>query len=729
MRTSSDGDFVVSPVEAENNGGNEKEAATTQAVQVAVNIRPLIAMERVQGCKDCITIVPGEPQVQIGHHSFTFDYVFGSTALPLDSIFDKCVKPLVEGLFHGYNATVLAYGQTGSGKTYTMGTGYTVRGNTEGVISQVMETIFNRVEMLKQEADFQLRVSFIEILKEEVHDLLDLNPSSAEYGYMGGTMGAAFGAGIKGLGNGKPPIQIRETISGGITLSGVTEVNVKSLEEMSACLERGSLCRATGSTNMNSQSSRSHAIFTITLEQRRKWDKLEDCGEEYLCAKLHLVDLAGSERAKRTGADGARFKEGVHINKGLLALGNVISALGDDKKRREGGHVPYRDSKLTRLLQDSLGGNSRTVMIACVSPADSNAEETLNTLKYANRARNIQNKPTVNRDPMAAEMQQMRQQLELMQAELLCVRAGGPSSTEVQVMKQKMVWLEASNMDLRKELVEARGQLESLAQTAVESQVERDKLKLKLEKLRAGNTFEELDEDADVQTEGLLKDYVTRIQELECELLQMQNSRFPSIGSLRPVSSQSSDSFEDSVSGIDFGGVNSDGSIFLTSGDSSCEAETVVVAKEWGRMTLQENLDKQLRELNIRLQQKEAEMKTFERFDPEYLRLQYERKLEELEEEKRSLQGERDRLIANLETLANAADQNVQMVQEVSMQKRKQLEPHIQSDHKRFSRYYGRKQLTAACLLTGLLQISVALSSPLLSLGADRLEKEAGEVV
>jgi hypothetical protein len=138
-------------------------------------------------------------------------------------------------------------------------------------------------------------------------------------------------------------------------------------------------------------------------------------------------------------------------------------------------------------------------MIACVSPADSNAEETLNTLKYANRARNIQNKPTVNRDPMAAEMQQMRQQLELMQAELLCVRAGGPSSTEVQVMKQKMVWLEASNMDLRKELVEARGQLESLAQTAVESQVERDKLKLKLEKLRAGNTFEELDEDADVQ--------------------------------------------------------------------------------------------------------------------------------------------------------------------------------------------------------------------------------------
>ncbi|CAM6029514.1 unnamed protein product [Sphagnum balticum] len=720
MTKRGNGDDVVS-VDEEENGGSEKEATTTQAVQVAVNIRPLIAMERVQGCSDCIAIVPGEPQVQIGHHSFTFDYVFGSSALPLDSIFDKCVKPLVEGLFHGYNATVLAYGQTGSGKTYTMGTGYTVRGNTEGVISQVMDTIFNRVETLKQEADFQLRVSFIEILKEEVHDLLDLNPSPADYGYMGGTMGSAFGGGMKVLGSGKPPIQIRETISGGITLSGVTEVNVKSLEEMASCLERGSLCRATGSTNMNSQSSRSHAIFTITLEQRRKWDKLDDCGEEYLCAKLHLVDLAGSERAKRTGSDGARFKEGVHINKGLLALGNVISALGDDKKRRDGGHVPYRDSKLTRLLQDSLGGNSRTVMIACVSPADSNTEETLNTLKYANRARNIQNKPMVNRDPMAAEMQQMRQQLELMQAELLCARAGGPSSTEVQVMKQKIAWLEASNMDLRKELVEARGQLESLAQTAVHSQVERDKLKLKLEKLRAGKTFEELDGDVDGQTGSLLKDYVTRIQELECELLQIQNSRFPSVQSSRPVSSHFSGSFGDSASGLDFETTHVDGRIFLPAGDPSGETETVVVAKE--------NLCKQLRELTIRLQKKEAEMKIFQSFDPVYLRLQYERKLEELEEEKQSLQGERDRLIANLETLANAADGSMQIIQQTRLQKWKQLEPHIQSDHKTFSRQYGRKQITAACLLTGLLQISVALSSPLLSLGADRLEKEAGELV
>ncbi|KAG6548611.1 hypothetical protein Mapa_010100 [Marchantia paleacea] len=340
-------------------GSVDKDA--TLAVKVALNIRPLIGLERLQGCKDCITVVAGEPQVQLGSHSFTFDHVYGSTGTPMSVIFEECVAPLVEGLFQGYNATVLAYGQTGSGKTFTMGTGYTVGGSTEGVIPKVMETIFQRVETLKEKADFQIRVSFIEILKEEVHDLLDPTPPATVKADL--TNAAGFGSGsTKAMTSGKPPIQIRETTNGGITLAGVTETDVTSQAEMALCLEQGSLCRATGSTMMNTRSSRSHAIFTITLEQRRKWEMpmdggsmmLEDAGEDYLCAKLHLVDLAGSERAKRTGADGVRFKEGVHINKGLLALGNVISALGDEKKRKEGGHVPYRDSKLTRLLQARL---------------------------------------------------------------------------------------------------------------------------------------------------------------------------------------------------------------------------------------------------------------------------------------------------------------------------------------------------------------------------------------
>ncbi|CAK9197643.1 unnamed protein product [Sphagnum troendelagicum] len=650
----------------------DKEAAT-QAVQVALNIRPLIAQERSQGCKDCIRVVPREPQVQIGSHSFTFDHVFGSTGIPLAEIYDRCVAPLVDGLFHGYNATVLAYGQTGSGKTYTMGTGYKVGGSSQGVIPKVMETIFRKVETLKAKSDFQLRVSFIEILKEEVHDLLDPNPPTeiVNGGHGGGTSAPPFGGGSK-IGTMKPPIQIRETSNGGITLAGVTESDVNSLNEMATCLETGSLCRATGSTNMNSSSSRSHAIFTITVEQRRKWDMaptssalMEDCGEDYLCAKLHLVDLAGSERAKRTGADGLRFKEGIHINKGLLALGNVISALGDDKKRKEGGHVPYRDSKLTRLLQDSLGGNSRTVMIACVSPADSNAEETLNTLKYANRARNIQNKPTVNRDPMAAEMQHIRQQLEIAQAELMCARAGGPSSADIQMLKQKVVWLEASNIDLHRQLEDSRIQLDKVTQKVVDSQVNRDKLQLKLDQLRAGKTFDEL--DGEDETDNLLKNYVTKIQELEVQLQQMQSSRVQPINLSRPLSCLSSHCLGNNGSEEEFGAV----------GEASGAAEAEAEAKEWEHTMLQENLDKELQELNKRLEQKEAEMKSFAKPETVVLKHHFERKLLELEEEKKSLQGERDSLMAELESLATTTDENTQKLQETYKNKLKQLEAQI----------------------------------------------------
>ncbi|CAM6127040.1 unnamed protein product [Calypogeia fissa] len=665
--------------------GTPTEKDSTLAVKVALNVRPLIGLERVQGCKDCITVVPGEPQVQLGAHSFTFDHVYGSTGTPMSAIFDECVAPLVDGLFQGFNATVLAYGQTGSGKTYTMGTGYTVGGSTEGVIPRVMETIFAKMESLQAKADFQIRVSFIEILKEEVHDLLDPSPPPTVRADLSS---GAFGESkysAKPVVPGKPPIQIRETTNGGITLAGVTETDVKSLEEMALCLEQGSLCRATGSTMMNTRSSRSHAIFTITLEQRRKWEilpnganpLLEDAGEDYLCAKFHLVDLAGSERAKRTGADGVRFKEGVHINKGLLALGNVISALGDEKKRKEGGHVPYRDSKLTRLLQDSLGGNSRTLMIACVSPADSNAEETLNTLKYANRARNIQNKPTINRDPMAAEMSRMRQQLELMQAELLCARAGS-APEEVQLLKQKIVWLEASNADLRQELQEARNSVQDLAQQALDARVQQDKMRLKLDKLRAGKTFSEIDEEDDFETEGLLKEHLKRIQELEAELLKFQRSG----ASSRPHSALSALTLGEVDAMSTISGYTDITSSDIPNLETELTSDSVAIvaedqAKEWEHQMLQENLDKELQELNKHLEQKELEMKTFVRSDATILKQHFERKLVELEEEKKMLQKERDKLVTELEKLATTSDEQTHKLQETYSQKLKDLETQI----------------------------------------------------
>lgn len=577
-------------------------------VKVAVHVRPLIGDERAQGCKDCVAVVPGKPQVQIGTHSFTFDHVYGSTGSPSSAMFDECIAPLVDGLFQGYNATVLAYGQTGSGKTYTMGTGFK-DGYQTGIIPLVMNVLFSKIETLKDQTEFQLHVSFIEILKEEVRDLLDppcLNKPDTANGHAG-----------KVTVPGKPPIQIRETSNGVITLAGSTEVSVSSLKEMAACLEQGSLSRATGSTNMNNQSSRSHAIFTITLEQMRKLSPVslgdsspnESMNEEYLCAKLHLVDLAGSERAKRTGSDGLRFKEGVHINRGLLALGNVISALGDDKKRKEGVHVPYRDSKLTRLLQDSLGGNSRTVMIACISPADINAEETLNTLKYANRARNIQNKPIVNRDPMSTEMLKMRQQLEFLQAEL-CARGGGSSSDEVQVLKERIAWLEAANEDLCRELHEYRSRCTDVEQRETDAQ-DGSPCPLKSDGLkRSLNSIE--------QTDYQMGENIT--------------------------------------------------------GDSR---EIDEVAKEWEHTLLQNSMDKELNELNRRLEEKESEMKLVGGSDTAALKQHFGKKIAELEDEKRTVQKERDHLLTEIENLASNSDGQTQKLQDVHAHKLKSLEAQI----------------------------------------------------
>lgn len=231
-------------------------------------------------------------------------------------------------------------------------------------------------------------------------------------------------------------IAIRETPSGEMYLSGVREEQVTSAKEVLRLVEKGSMARTTGSTRMNQSSSRSHAIFTVLLEHSIHYptssyisdhigtsgtnsddqtaevlsNNLSRDGPEIRRCKFHFVDLAGSERAKRTGAHGVRMKEGIDINKGLLVLGNVISALGGENKK---AHVPYRNSKLTRLLQDSLGGNSKTVMLCCVSPADADYSESLNAVRYANRARNIKNKPVINIDPTSLLIAELRKQIQV----------------------------------------------------------------------------------------------------------------------------------------------------------------------------------------------------------------------------------------------------------------------------------------------------------------------------
>ncbi|KAL8492277.1 hypothetical protein ACS0TY_023779 [Phlomoides rotata] len=615
---------------------------SSQCVRVAVNIRPLVTPELLQGCTDCVTVYPPEKQVHIGSHSFTFDHVFGSSGSTCSSIFDECVAPLVDALFHGYNGTVLAYGQTGSGKTYTMGTNYNGEEPENGVIPKVMDTIFSRVGTTKDSTEFLIRVSFIEIFKEEVFDLLDQ----------------------KTTGPARVPIQIRERVSGGITLAGVTESEVGTKEEMASYLLQGSLCRATGSTNMNSQSSRSHAIFTISMEQKRMNHSLagDDVGDDVLMAKLHLVDLAGSERAKRTGADGTRFQEGIHINKGLLALGNVISALGDDKKRKEGGHVPYRDSKLTRILQDSLGGNCKTVMIACVSPADTNAEETLNTLKYANRARNIQNKAIINRDPVTAQMQRMRSQIEQLQSELLYLRGDSNAPEEIKILKHKISLLEASKMELQTELQECRTGYEHLTQRAIDAQVERDRLIMQIESIRNGKPVDEICTNSDKDFD-MVKSYITRIQELE-ELARVKNS------------SHSRHEKPDDYLDLEDDGCHSRNSYLIDSDMKTEETDGVVedVEKELEHSSLQEKLNKEMKELDKKLEQKEAEMERVEKSgDTSVLK----KKVHELELEKKTLQNEIEELRHNLSSISSTTDDSAQKLKEEYLQKLNVLERQV----------------------------------------------------
>mmetsp|Transcript_20771 Transcript_20771/g.34088 ORF Transcript_20771/g.34088 Transcript_20771/m.34088 type:complete len:1426 (-) Transcript_20771:300-4577(-) len=280
-----------------------------------------------------------------------------------------------------------------------------------GIIPRVVREVFRLTKEAheKGEQRVEVRVSYLEIYNELLRDLLHPRSSS-----------------------GKPvPISIREGPNSAIQLVGIKEEPVSNYSEMMRYLERGSVSRTTASTLMNSYSSRSHSIFTITIVQRStsagNEQQSTSAGKnkqkrKYKKSKFHLVDLAGSERAKRTGAVGARFKESITINKGLLALGNVISALCASQAKRT--HIPYRNSKLTRLLQDSLGGNSRTLMIACISPADINFEESLTTLKYADRAKKIKNRAIINEEEekRMEEVKQMKEEIESLNQQLSKLR-------------------------------------------------------------------------------------------------------------------------------------------------------------------------------------------------------------------------------------------------------------------------------------------------------------------
>ncbi|XP_077329356.1 kinesin-like protein KIF3A isoform X1 [Lithobates pipiens] len=360
-------------------------------VKVVVRCRPLNDREKGMGSRMAVNV--DEIRGTIAVHkvdsmneppkTFTFDTVFGTDSNQLD-VYNLTARPIIDSVLEGYNGTIFAYGQTGTGKTFTM-EGVRAVPELRGIIPNSFAHVFGHIAKAEGDTRFLVRVSYLEIYNEEVRDLLGKDQTQR--------------------------LEVKERPDVGVYIKDLSGYVVNNADDMDRIMTLGHKNRSVGATNMNEHSSRSHAIFTITIECSEKG---ADGNMHVRMGKLHLVDLAGSERQTKTGATGQRLKEATKINLSLSTLGNVISALVDGKST----HVPYRNSKLTRLLQDSLGGNSKTMMCANIGPADYNYDETISTLRYANRAKNIKNKARINEDPKDALLRQFQKEIEELKKKL-----------------------------------------------------------------------------------------------------------------------------------------------------------------------------------------------------------------------------------------------------------------------------------------------------------------------
>ncbi|CAG5033343.1 unnamed protein product [Parnassius apollo] len=393
------------------------------SVKVAVRVRPFNSREISKECK-CIIEMTGNTTVILnpkappgnkdGAKSFNFDFSYWSHN-PNDPEFSSQImvykdigEEMLQHAFDGYNICIFAYGQTGAGKSYTMmGRG---EEGQEGIIPQICKDLFRRIRQTTcDDLKYSVEVSYMEIYCERVRDLL--NP--------------------KNKGN----LRVREHPALGPYVEDLSKLAVTSYEDIYDLIDEGNKARTVAATNMNETSSRSHAVFTIFFTQQRH-DRTTNLMSEKV-SKISLVDLAGSERADSTGAKGTRLKEGANINKSLTTLGKVISALAEiaskSKKSKKADFIPYRDSVLTWLLRENLGGNSKTAMIAAISPADINYDETLSTLRYADRAKQIVCKAVVNEDANAKLIRELKEEIlklrELLKAEGIDVEEGDENSS------------------------------------------------------------------------------------------------------------------------------------------------------------------------------------------------------------------------------------------------------------------------------------------------------------
>ncbi|KDO27973.1 hypothetical protein SPRG_07250 [Saprolegnia parasitica CBS 223.65] len=369
----------------------------SESVKVVVRIRPLSTKEKQDGRTYIVFSKPAEGEISLNNpeaddreppKKFTFDASFGPDSEQID-VYNLAARDIVESAVDGFNGTIFAYGQTGAGKSHTM-EGYNDPPELRGIIPNSFKHIFDKIGSVAK-SQFMVCASYLEIYNEEIRDLLAPDPQNH--------------------------LELKENMDTGVYVKDLIARQVTGVAEIDAVMQQGKKNRSVGATLMNQTSSRSHSMFIITVETASTGVD----GKDHICVgKLNLVDLAGSERQAKTGATGDRMKEATKINLSLSALGNVISALVDGKSQ----HIPYRDSKLTRLLQDSLGGNAKTVMIANCGPADYNYNETLSTLRYANRAKNIKNKPKINEDPKDAKIREFQEKIKELREALAAQEKG-----------------------------------------------------------------------------------------------------------------------------------------------------------------------------------------------------------------------------------------------------------------------------------------------------------------
>lgn len=347
-------------------------------IRVICRLRPENRIEKENGGAACVNYTSDTLRILIQdrsdeYHDFSFDNIFGPDSTQ-EKVFTTAAKPIIDGVLDGYNGTIFAYGQTGSGKTYTMEGPDISKSDSKGIIPRMMDELFQGLINASESTEFTLRVSFLEIYLERIHDLIDTS---------------------------KTNLQVKEDKQRGIFVQNATEIYVSSPAEMMKVMAAGSANRSIAATRMNERSSRSHSIFCVNVEQR-------DLQGNRKSGRLYFVDLAGSESIGKTCVSGQQLKEAMMINKSLSALGNVINALTD----KANGFVPYRDSKLTRILQESIGGNSQTSLIIACSMSSYNSRETLSTLRFGQRAKKIQNKPVVNQERSGKELLKKIEQIQ-----------------------------------------------------------------------------------------------------------------------------------------------------------------------------------------------------------------------------------------------------------------------------------------------------------------------------